>query len=121
MQNVDDVTLDGTVRVALLDSSAYQWSADHAVLDDIEPAAIVALSKPLSGKDYTAGTFDADDARFEPFEGPICDALAVYIDADTPATSRLVAYIDSGVGGLPWEPDGGPAQVRWNERGIFAL
>ena len=37
------------------------------------------------------------------------------------ATSPLVAYIDTGVTGLPVTPNGGDIAVAWNASGIFAL
>jgi hypothetical protein len=45
----------------------------------------------------------------------------IYVDTGTAATSPLVAYIDTGVTGLPVTPNGGNITVTWNASGIFAL
>jgi uncharacterized protein YigE (DUF2233 family) len=45
----------------------------------------------------------------------------IYIDTGTAGTSPLVAYIDTGVTGLPVTPNGGNINVTWNASGIFAL
>jgi hypothetical protein len=43
------------------------------------------------------------------------------VDTGTAATSPLVAYIDTGVTGLPVTPNGGNITVTWNASGIFQL
>ena len=45
----------------------------------------------------------------------------IYIDTGSSGTSRLVAYIDTGVTGLPLTPNGGDVSITWNASGIFAL
>jgi hypothetical protein len=47
--------------------------------------------------------------------------MVIYVDTGTAATSPLVAYIDSGVTGLPVTPNGGNISITWNASGIFAL
>jgi hypothetical protein len=53
--------------------------------------------------------------------GNSIEALLIYIDTGSAATSRLVAYIDTGVTGLPVTPNGGDIVITWNASGIFQL
>ena len=45
----------------------------------------------------------------------------IYIDTGSSATSRLVAYLDTGVTGLPVTPNGGDIAITWSASGIFKL
>ena len=45
----------------------------------------------------------------------------IYIDTGVAGTSRLVAYIDTGVTNLPVTPNGGDITITWNASGIFAI
>jgi hypothetical protein len=53
--------------------------------------------------------------------GSTVTALIIYIDTGTPGTSRLVAFIDTGVTGFPLSTNGGDVTVSWNASGIFQL
>jgi len=53
--------------------------------------------------------------------GNTVEALVIYVDTGSAATSPLVAYIDTSVTGLPVTPNGGDITVTWNASGIFAL
>jgi len=58
---------------------------------------------------------------FSSVSGNQSEALIIYIHTGNEATSRLVAYIDTGVTGLPVTPSGGNIIVVWNASGIFTL
>ena len=45
----------------------------------------------------------------------------IYIDTGVAGTSRLIAYIDTGVTGLPVTPNGGDINITWDAAGIFTL
>jgi hypothetical protein len=53
--------------------------------------------------------------------GNSAEALLIYIDTGTAGTSRLVAWIDTSVTGLPVTPNGGDITITWNASGIFQL
>lgn len=40
----------------------------------------------------------------------------VYIDTGVAGTLRLIAYIDTGVTGLPVTPNGGDINITWDAR-----
>lgn len=112
---------DGNVKVALIDTGEYTYSSTHEFLDDIASEAVVATSGNLVSKSITNGTFDSADFAFSAVTGATAEALVVYIDTGTPSTSRLVAYYDTGVTGLPVTPNGGDINVTVNASGWFTL
>jgi len=94
------------IKVRLLRTSAYTFSAAHTVVGDL-PSAIVT-DVTLAGKVLSAGTFDANDAVFVAVPaGAAIDALAIW--DDTHASDRLLAYID----GFSVTPNGGDITVVW--------
>ena len=112
---------DGDVRVILIDASDYTYSSAHDFLDDVPALARVATSSALTNTTVTNGTFDADDVTFSSVTGDQSEALIIYIHTGVESTSRLVAYIDTGVTGLPVTPSGGNISLSWNASGIFTL
>lgn len=112
---------DGDVRVILVDLADYTYSAAHDFLDDVPSGARVATSTALQNTTVTAGVFDADDITLSTVTGDQSEALIFYIHTGTEGTSRLVAFVDTGVTGLPITPNGGNINIVWNASGIFAL
>lgn len=110
-----------TVKVALVDHAVVTPDvATHDFYDDIS-SAVVGTPQTLGSKTITDGVFDAADITFPTVSGASCESLVIYVDTGTPATSRLIAYIDSGVSGLPVTPSGGDINVVWDATGIFAF
>ena len=114
-----NTSLAGTVKVALVDTGTYTYSAAHEFLSSL--SGRVGTDQTLGTKTYTNGVFDAANATFAAVSGNTCEALVIYIDTGVAGTSRLVAYIDTGVTGLPVVPNGGDVSVTWSASGIFAL
>lgn len=112
---------DGNVKVALIDTGEYTYSSTHEFLDDIASEAVVATSGNLASKSITNGTFDSADFTFTSVTGATAEALVIYVDTGSAATSRLVAYYDTGVTGLPVTPNGGDINVTVNASGWFTL
>lgn len=112
---------DGDVRVILVDSADYTYSSAHDFLDDVPAGARVSTSTALQNTTVTNGLFDADDITLSSVSGDQAEALIIYIHTGTEGTSRLVAYIDTGVTGLPVTPNGGDINLAWNASGIFQL
>ena len=111
----------GTVKVALIDTGVYTYSAAHQFWSSAS-AASVGTPQTLSGKTFTNGVFDSStNPTFTAVTGNSVEALIIYIDTGTAGTSPLVAYIDSSVTGLPVTPNGGDISITWNASGIFAL
>jgi len=111
---------NGTVKVALVDTNTYVYSASHQYLTSL--TGVVGTAATLSTNTVTNGVFDsATNPTFSAVSGATVEALVIYIDTGNASTSRLVAYIDTGVTGLPVTPNGGDISVTWNASGIFAL
>ena len=109
----------GTVKVALVDTGTYSYSATHEFQSSL--TGVVGTPQTIGSKTLTNGVFDAADVTFPTVSGNNAEALVIFIDTGTPGTSRLIAYIDTGVTGLPVTPNGGDIGVTWNASGIFAL
>lgn len=110
---------DGTVKVALVDTGVYTYSATDEFLTSL--TGVVGTAQTINNTTVTNGVFDGDDVTYTSVSGNTVEALVIYIDTGSAATSRLVAYIDTGVTGLPVTPNGGNITVTWNASGIFAL
>lgn len=110
----------GTVKVALIDTGTYTYSSTHQFWSSAS-AASVGTPQTIGSKTFTNGLFDGADVTFPTVTGATAEALILYIDTGTAATSPLVAYIDTSVTGLPVTPNGGDISIQWNASGIFQL
>lgn len=125
LQNSADSDLDGSgttgVYVALVDTGTYTYSAAHEFYSSL--SGIVGTDQEIGAtKTYASGVFDGGDVTFTAVTGASCEALVLYRkNAGADTTWRLVAYIDTGVTGLPVTPNGGDINITWNASGIFAL
>jgi hypothetical protein len=120
-QSANSNLSSGNVKVLLLDTADDTYNSADEFLSDIVGAGIVANSGNLASKTFTNGLFDAADAVFTSASGDQAEALIIYIDTGNAATSRLVAYFDTGVTGLPVLPNTGNINIQWNASGIFQL
>jgi hypothetical protein len=109
---------DGTVKAALIDTADYTYSSAHDMWDDAS-AGVVGTPQTIANTTVTNGLFDGDNVTFSAVTGDPCEAIIIYIDTGTPSTSRLVAYLDTGVTGLPVTPNGGDITISWNASGII--
>lgn len=110
----------GTVKVALIDTGTYTYSAANQFWSSAS-SAVVGTPQTIGSKTFTNGVFDGADVTFTTVTGSSVEALIIYIDTGTASTSPLVAYIDTSVTGLPVTPNGGNISITWNASGIFAL
>ena len=115
------------VKVALV-TSGYTPNVDtHEFFDDI--------TNELSGTGYTAGgeaigtqtvtqdntdnegVFDGVDVTWTGITAGTAAGMVIYEDTGTPATSRLIAFQDSG--GFPVTTTGADLTVQWAVEGIL--
>jgi hypothetical protein len=91
-------------------------------LSDIPVAAQVAFSGLLAGKSWSLGTLGCSDFSFGVVAaGAPCQAIVIFRDTGTPATSNLLAFISAGIG-LPVTPDGSSSiNVTQNVAGLFSI
>jgi hypothetical protein len=119
MQASANSSLGGTLKVALVDTGTYTYSAAHEFLSSL--SGVVGTAQTLGSKTYTNGVLDAADSTFTAVSGATVEALVFYLDTGVAGTSRLVAYIDTGQTGLPVTPNGGDITIAWDASGIFGL
>ena len=119
IQGTSGTSLTGTLKCTLVDTGTYTYNSAHDFYDDV--SGVVGTPQTISTKTYTNGVLDGDNVTFTAVSGNTVEALILYLDTGSSATSRLVAYIDSSVTGLPVTPNGGDITVSWNASGIFAL
>lgn len=101
-----------TVKVILVSTSAYTpQTAVHQYVADIPPSARIAGPVTLTAKATTGGAADAADCTFTSVSGVTINAIVIYKDTGTEATSPLIAYIDTATG-LPITPNGGDITPR---------
>jgi len=102
------------IKVLLVGTLHYSpaMNADQ-FLSDIPVAARVATSGTLTGKTATLGVLDARDITVEAVPSAEVDALVLFKDTGTAASSRLIVFIDSGVG-LPVNAGGGNVAIAWS-------
>jgi hypothetical protein len=110
----------GTVKVALIDTGTYTYNSANQFYSSASSAS-VGTPQTLGSKTFTNGVFDAADVTFTAVTGASVEALILWIDTGSNATSPLVAYIDTSVTGLPVTPNSGDITITWNASGIFAL
>lgn len=111
-----------TIKVALIDTGVYTYSASDEFYDDVS-AGTIGTPQTLTTPTLTVNVFDADNSTFTSVSGNSVEALIIYKDTGTPATSPVIAYIDTVSSGLPVTPNGGDITITWDSGAnkIFAL
>lgn len=102
------------IKAVLVDTSLYTFSAAHDFLDDVAAGARVATSANLASKTTTNGVADAADVVFTAVAaGTTIEAVVLYADSGSAATSELIAYIDTATG-LPVTSNDGDITITWD-------
>ena len=109
----------GTVKAALVDTGTYTYSASHTFYSSL--SGVVGTDVTLGTKTFTDGAFDSADPTWSSVSGNTVEAIVIYIDTGSAATSRLIAYIDTGVTNLPVTPNGGDITYTVHANGWFSL
>lgn len=115
----NDTSTDG-IYVALIDTGTYTYSSAHQFYSSL--SGVVGTDQRIATPTVVSGLFDGDNVTFTAVSGASVEALALYRkNSGANTTWRLVAYIDTGVTGLPVTPNGGDISITWNASGIFQL
>lgn len=118
--NISLANSEGTVVVSLIDTANNAYDANNQFYSDLDAADVIA-SANIENTTIENGLLRGDDVKFSSVSGDECEALLIWIDTTDPATSRLVAFLDTGVSGLPVSPNGSDIDIEWNVSGIFQL
>lgn len=103
-----------TIKAVLVDTGTYTPNlTSHEFLSDISGGARIATSGAFASKTTTGGAADAADVTFTSVTGASIEAIVIYKDTGSDATSPLIAYIDTATG-LPITPNGGDIIVTWD-------
>lgn len=101
------------IKAVLVDHSVVTpLPGTHVFLSDIS-AGVVSTSAALGSTTGTAGVADSADIAFVAVSGASCESVVLFKDTGVAATSRLIAFMDSG-SGLPVTPNGGNINVIWD-------
>lgn len=119
----NDVSLTtGTVKVSILNTDVTPYNASNEFYSDLASSGDgVISSSTITNTTVVNGLFDGDDVTLSSVTGAQSEAFLFWIDTGSTSTSRLVAYIDTGVSGLPIIPNGSDIDIEWNVNGIFQL
>lgn len=105
------------VKCLLIGTTSYAYSAAHRWRADIPTAMEIAVSGTLTGRtvvsDATGAAADADDVSFGTLTGNRIDALVLFVDTGSRATSPLITFHDNG-SGIPRYPSGDLIEVKWH-------
>ena len=103
-----------TIKAVLVDTGTYTVNLSaHEFLSDVGSGSRIATSGAFTGKATTGGAADANDVTFTSVTGASIEAIVLYKDTGTDATSPLIAFIDTATG-LPITPNGGDIIVTWD-------
>lgn len=112
--------LSDTIKVVLVDTGAYTYSASHQYLSDVPSGARIATSAAATGKTCALGVLDANDITIAGVTGNTVEAFYVFQDTGVAGTSRLIAWFDT-VTGLVFTPNSGDCTIAWHASGIVKI
>jgi hypothetical protein len=108
------------VFCALVDTGTYTYNSSHQYYSSL--SGVVGTDQEVLTKTQALGVFDGDNLTYTAVSGNSVEALVLYRkNAGANTTWPLIAYIDTGVTGLPVTPNSGNITVTWNASGIFLL
>lgn len=125
MQGTANCLLNGSgttgVYAVLVDTGTYTYSAAHEFFSSVNSAK-VGTEVEIGSKTFVNGLFDGADVTETAVSGSSAEAVVIFIkNAGANTTWRLVAYLDTGITGIPVTPNGGGININWNASGIFQL
>ncbi len=114
--------LSNNIKILLVDLADYTFGAAHEFVTDVAGASIVGRSANLAVKTInTDAQFKSDPVVVAGVTGDQFEAIIMYQDTGSDATSRLIMFQDTGVTGMPLLPDGSDVRITPNASGWFAL
>ena len=106
--------LTDNIKCCLVNGTDYVVNlGSHEFLSDVPGIAIVATSGNFASKTSVGGVADAADVNFTAVSGSDIDAVVIYKDTGSGATSPLIAYLDTGLG-FPFTPIGSDILLGWD-------
>lgn len=103
-------------KLLLINSSLYTPSQNSdEFVSNVNTSAITARSNNISSITNVLGVLDADDVNIVSYSGGSFQAVVLYQVGSTDSSSRLVFYIDTGIG-LPYTltNQNVPITINWS-------
>jgi hypothetical protein len=103
-------------KLLLINSSLYTPSQNSdEFVSNVNTSAITARSDNISSITNVLGVLDADDVNIASYSGGSFQAVVLYQVGSTDSSSRLVFYIDTGIG-LPYTltNQNVPITINWS-------
>lgn len=113
-------TADVTMQAC--DSTHGYVSGSSVWLDDLDAGSFLGDAEVLTGVTYTAGSLTADAATLTSIAaGEFVAAIVVYADTGTPATSRILVFLDKNADGTTMNKEGdGTTMTATGPSGLIA-
>ena len=107
--------------VALVDTGVYTYNSAHQFYTSL--VGIAGVDQEVTAVSFVSGTVKGGNTSHPAVAtGPSLEALVLYRkNPGVSSTWQLVAYLDTGVSGLPITPNGSDINIAWNVAGIFTL
>lgn len=106
--------MTNNIKAVLVSNGYTENLSGHEFLSDISGSARIATSGSFTGKETTGGAANANNVTFSSVSGAAIEAIVIYQDTGSDATSPLIAWIDTATG-LPITPNGGDIIVTWDD------
>lgn len=108
-----------TITAMLVKNDYLQSLTTDEFLSDIASHRL-STDQALASKTVAGGAFDANDITFPTVAaGSTSEGVVLYKDTGNPATSPLIAYIDT-ITGFPLATNGGDVNIQW-DNGAFKI
>jgi len=106
----------------LVDTGTYTYNAAHQFYSSL--TGVAGSDIEITSVTKSNGTVDgADVTMLAVSNGSVnCEAIVLYRkNAGANTTWRLVAFLDTGITGLPITPNGSNITITWHATGIFTI
>ena len=107
-----------TIKARLVDTASYSFNSAHTSVDNLQ--GIIHTSAALASKTTTDGYADCADITFTAATGVTGEAIVIYHEDASSASSTLLVYIDSAAQ-FPVTPNGGDIVAVINASGLFRI
>ena len=105
----------GDIRLLPVDKALYTALATHTALSDVPAGSRATTGVTMSGKTFTAGSFDCGDVSYSLIAaGKNVTAYVAYQQGTGESDSWLISYTDE-------QPDGSAISFAGNGSGLEAL
>lgn len=120
--DLDNDTVQDGPYALLVDTGTYTYNVAHDFMNDITGVVGAANGVRIATPTVVNGVFKGANVTFTAVSGATVEAIVIYRHgAGANTTWPVVAYIDTGVTGLPVTPNGGDITITWDAAGIFTL